>query len=113
VAMPPDVSQEEAGKRNDILVVASGEILVPGNIHWGIDFELPRNVAFACLAETILLTLEGRFENFTLGREIDPEKVVEIGEIGKKHGFKLAPIMSFGKPVSDEEIAAIRKRAGR
>ncbi len=113
VAMPPDVSQEEAGKRNDILVIASGEILVPGNIHWGIDFELPRNVAFACLAETILLTLEGRFENFTLGREIDPQKVVEIGEIGRKHGFKLAPIMSFGKPVSDEEIAAIRKRAGR
>jgi predicted amino acid dehydrogenase len=113
VAMPPDVSREEAGRRDDILVIASGEILIPGDVHWGLDLGLPKNVAFACLAETILLALEGRKESFTLGREIDPVKVREIGEIGKKHGFKLAPIMAFGEEVTDEEIAEIRKRAGR
>jgi len=114
VAMPPDVSKEEAGKRDDILVIASGEILVPGDVHWGgVQFDLPKNVAFACLAETILLALDGRNESYTLGREIDIDKVKEIGEIGKKHGFKLAPILAFGKAVPDEEIAEIRKRAGR
>jgi predicted amino acid dehydrogenase len=113
VAMPPDVSREEAGKRDDVLIIASGEILVPGEVRWGIDFGLPKNVGFACLAETILLALEGRNENFTLGREIDIARVKEIGGIGKKHGFKLAPILSFGEPVSDEEIARIRSRAGR
>jgi predicted amino acid dehydrogenase len=113
VAMPPDVSREEAGKRDDVLVIASGEILVPGDVKWGVDLGLPKNVGFACLAETVLLALEGRRDNFTLGRELDIEKVKEIGEIGKKHGFKLAPIMSFGKAVSDEEIARIRKKVGR
>ena len=29
---------------------------------------LPRGVVYACLAETIVLALEGRFENFTVGR---------------------------------------------
>jgi len=113
VAMPPDVSKEEAGKRDDVLVIASGEILVPGDVNWGWDIGLPKNIAFACLAETILCTLEGITENYTLGREIDIEKVRKIGEIGKKHGFKPAPIMSFGKPVTDEEISEIRRRAGR
>jgi predicted amino acid dehydrogenase len=113
VAMPPDVNREEAGKRDDVLVIASGEILVPGDIHWGVNLGLPKNVGFACLAETVLLALEGRNENFTLGREIDIERVKEIGEIGKKHGFKLAPIMSFGKEVTGEEIARVRRKAGR
>jgi predicted amino acid dehydrogenase len=113
VAMPPDVSREEAGKRNDVLVIASGEIEVPGDVHWGVELHLPKNVAYACLAETILLALEGRNENFTLGREIDPQKVLEIGEIGEKHGFKLTRIRSFGREVTDEEVGEIRKRAGR
>jgi predicted amino acid dehydrogenase len=39
-------------------------------------------VAYACLAETIVLALEGRFENFTVGRAIEWEKVREI----YKHG---------------------------
>jgi len=114
VAMPPDVSKEEAGKRDDILVIASGEISVPGDVHWGgVKFGLPKNVAFACLSETILLALDGRNESYTLGREIEIDKVKEIGKIGAKHGFKLAPIMAFGKIVPDEEIAEIRKKAGR
>ena len=113
VAQPPDVSREEAGKRDDILVIEAGEIIVPGDIHWGVDLGLPENVGFACLAETVLLALERRFENFTLGRELEPDKVKEIGEIGKKHGFRLTPIRSFGKEVPDDEIAKIRERAGR
>jgi predicted amino acid dehydrogenase len=113
VARPPDVSPEEAGKRNDILVIEAGEIIVPGEVHWGINFGLPKNVAYACLSETLLLALEERFESFTLGREIEPEKVKEIGRIGMKHGFKLTPISSFGKEISDDEIARIRERAGR
>ncbi|MCX6645506.1 MAG: serine carboxypeptidase [bacterium] len=113
VAMPPDVSEEEAGKRDDILVIASGEILIPGDVHWGVHLGLPKNVGFACLAETILLALEGMNENYTLGREIDIEKVKKIGEIGRKHGFKLAPVMAFNKVVSEEEIEQIKQRARR
>ncbi len=117
VAMPPDVSRGEAAKRDDILVMESGEILLPTNpgerVNFGINFDLPDNVAYACLAETILLALDGKFESFTVGREIDIERVKEIGEIGRKHGFKLCGIRSFGEILSDDEIAEIRNRAGR
>lgn len=111
VARPPDVSMEEAGKRDDILVIESGEIRCPGNPSWGVDIGLPPGIAFACLTETIILTLEQRWESYTLGREIDVAKVREIGELALKRGYELSGIYSFGQPVSDMEIARIRERA--
>jgi hypothetical protein len=54
------------------------------------NIDLPKTVARTCLAETIVLALEGRFENFTVGRAIEREKVHEIYEPGLEHGMKLA-----------------------
>ena len=53
---------------------------------------LPPNVIYACLAETIVLALEGRFEVFTIGRDTEWEKVKEIYKLGLKHGMKLSAI---------------------
>jgi hypothetical protein len=72
---------------------------------------LPKNVAYACLAETIVLALEGRFENFTVGRNIEWEKVREIYRLGRKHGMKLAAISGVKGPFSDEDIRRVRERA--
>jgi hypothetical protein len=68
-------------------------------------------VAYACLAETIVLALEGRFENFTVGRAIEWEKVREIYKMGLKHGMKLAAISGVNGPFSDEDIARVRELA--
>jgi predicted amino acid dehydrogenase len=111
VARPPDVSKEEADKRDDVLVIESGEIKMPCDVDWGMQFGLPKNIAFACLAETILLALCGRFESFTLGRELDIEKIKEIGQLALDNGFELSPPISFGKMLTNEEIYAIRDRA--
>jgi len=66
---------------------------------------------YACLAETIVLTLEGRFENFTLGRTIEWEKVHEIYKLGLKHGMRLAAISGVNGVFSDEDIARVRQLA--
>ncbi len=91
VARPLDLPAEEVARRPDVLVIESGEIQLPGKVEMK-DIGLPRNVAYACLAETIVLALEGRFENFTVGRNIEWEKVREIYRLGLKHGMKLAAI---------------------
>jgi hypothetical protein len=72
---------------------------------------LPKNVAYACLAETIVLALEGRFENFTVGRAIEWEKVREIYKLGLKHGMKLAAISGVNGPFSDDDIDRVRQLA--
>ena len=77
VARPLDLPPEEVAKRPDVLVIESGEIQLPGEVQMK-NIGLPKGVAYACLAETIVLALEGRFENFTVGRAIEWEKVREI-----------------------------------
>lgn len=110
VARPLDLPPEEVAKRPDVLVIESGEIELPGDVEMK-NIGLPKNVAYACLAETIVLALEGRFENFTVGRAIEWEKVREIYKIGLKHGMKLAAISGVNGPFSDEDIERVRELA--
>jgi hypothetical protein len=110
VARPLDLPPEEVARRPDVLVIESGEIELPGDVQMK-NIGLPKNVAYACLAETIVLALEGRFENFTVGRQIEWEKVQEIYKMGLKHGMKLAAISGANGVFSDEDIAKVRDRA--
>jgi hypothetical protein len=75
-----------------------------------IGFE-DRHVVYACLAETIVLALEGRFENFTLGRNLEWKKVHEIYKLGLKHGMQLAAVSGINGAYSDEDIARVRTLA--
>nr|MCU0278753.1 hypothetical protein [Candidatus Nanopelagicales bacterium] len=111
VARPLDLSAEDVAKRPDVLVVESGEILLPGDdIHMG-SIGLPPGVAYACLAETIVLALEGRYETFTIGRNIEWPKVKEIYRLGLKHGMKLATISGINGVYTDEDLERIRDLA--
>jgi predicted amino acid dehydrogenase len=111
VARPLDLPPEEVAKRPDVLVIESGEIHLPGDDVQMRHIGLPPGVAYACLAETIVLALEGRFENFTVGRHIEWEKVREIYQLGLKHGMKLAAISGVNGVFSDADIARVRKLA--
>lgn len=110
VARPLDLPPEEVARRPDVLVIESGEIQLPGKVRMG-NIGLPPGVAYACLAETIVLALEGRFENFTVGRNIEWEKVREIYRLGLRHGMKLAAISGVNGPFSDADIRRVRKLA--
>jgi predicted amino acid dehydrogenase len=110
VARPLDLPPEEVARRPDVLVVESGEIQLPGDVTMR-NIGLPANVAYACLAETIVLALEGRFESYTVGREIEWAKVREIYRLGLKHGMKLAAISGVNGPFSDADIAKVRELA--
>ncbi|HET7754502.1 MAG TPA: dehydrogenase [Anaeromyxobacteraceae bacterium] len=110
VARPLDLPPSEVAKRPDVLVIESGEIQLPGEVRMR-DIGLPKGVAYACLAETIVLALEGRFENYTIGRNIQWEKVKEIYKLGLKHGMRLAAISGVNGVYSDEDILRVRERA--
>ena len=108
---PLDFSPEEARKRPDVLIIESGELVLPGPYTMSCDLGLPGKTVYACLAETALLALEGRYESFTLGREIEWKKVKEIYKLCLKHGVRLADIQSHTGTVTDKEIQLIRKIA--
>lgn len=107
VARPLDLPPEEVAKRPDVLVIESGEIELPTKVRGMKSIGLPPNVIYACLAETIVLALEGRFEVFTIGRDTEWEKVKEIYKLGLKHGMKLSAISGVNGVFTDEAIAKV------
>jgi fatty aldehyde-generating acyl-ACP reductase len=113
VARPRDVSAMVAAARQDILVIDGGMVDVPGPVDFHFNFGFPPGKAYACMAETIVLALEGRFEDYTLGKKISRERVEEISVMAKKHGFRLSGFRSFERPVTEQQIEIIRQRAKR
>jgi len=94
-----------------VLVVESGEVLIPGPVNFSFDIGLPPHVSYACLAEAALLAMEERFECFTLGRDVAPARVKEIYRLYRRHGFQIAPLRTFGQLLTDELVDEKRARA--
>jgi predicted amino acid dehydrogenase len=111
VARPRDVSKRVAEVRHDVLVIEGGVVEVPGDVNFNLNFGFPPGTAYACMAETMILSLEKRYESYTLGRELTIKQVEEIAVLAKKHGFKIGGYRSFGKAVTNEEIKEIKLRA--
>jgi predicted amino acid dehydrogenase len=86
---------------------------VPGPVNFHFDFGFPAGKSYACMAETMALALEGRFESYTLGKDLTVAQVEEITSIAEKHGFRLSGFRSFEKAVSAEMVAQVRENARR
>jgi fatty aldehyde-generating acyl-ACP reductase len=104
IGVPHDVSQESAKSRPDVLVIEGGVVEAPGAPEFNFDFGYAPRLCMACMAETMALTLAGRFENFSVGRGLKYESVLEIKRLATHHGFRLASLRSFGAPLSPEDI---------
>jgi len=111
VSRPRNVSKKVAEQRQDVLVIEGGVVQVPGQVDFNFNFGFPPGMAYACMSETMILALERRYENYTLGRELSLEQVEEISRLADKHGFKLAGFRSFERALSHEEIEKIKRNA--
>jgi len=111
ITRPMIFSQKDVAKRPDVLVITGGEIELPGEAIEMKDIGLPHGVAYAGLAETIILALEGRFEDFTKGSNTEWEKVKEIYKLGLKHGMTLSFISGVDGPLSEEDILRVKTEA--
>jgi len=112
VARPRDVSVQVARERQDVLVIEGGMVEAPGpNVDFHFNFGFPPRKVFACMAETMALTMEGRYEDYSIGRELSIEKIEEIEKIATKHGFRLAGLRSFEQAVTPEAISHVLESA--
>jgi len=113
VARPRDVSRQVVERRKDVLVIEGGMVEVPGPVDFGFDFGFPPRMAYACMAEVMILALEGRCESYTLGRDVTVEQVEEIASLAAKHGFRLGGFRSFERAVTREEVELVKENALR
>lgn len=111
VARPRDVSRQVADARPDVLVIEGGMVEVPGPVDFGFNFGFPPRMAFACMAETMALALDNRYESYTLGKKVQLSQVETIDTIATNHGFKLGGFRSFEKAITATEIASIKAKS--
>ncbi|MES2962357.1 MAG: hypothetical protein V4760_00610 [Bdellovibrionota bacterium] len=109
---PLDFDLEDAMKRPDVLIIESGEVVLPGTKRqFTCDLGLPDDIVYACLGETAVLAMEGLYEPFTLGRDIEWNKVKQIYQLAVDHGVELAAIRGVSGFISDKEIELARAAA--
>ena len=111
VARPRDVSRQVVQERNDVLVIEGGMVRVPGRVSFNFDFGFPPGMAFACMAETITLALEGYNQSYTLGKDITLGQVQTMFNMATKHGFEVSGFRSFERAITNENINQIKKNA--
>ena len=115
VARPRDVSRKVSVERDDVLVIDGSIVKAPGDVNFNFDFGPPPGMCEGCVGETVILALEGRYENYTIGKNITVEKVKEMEMLADKHGFTLAGLRRHEKLITSGEIEKIKLkiRAGQ
>jgi fatty aldehyde-generating acyl-ACP reductase len=107
VARPRDVSAAVAQSRKDVFVIEGGLVSVPGDAQLGFA-GLPAGTCYACMAETMVLALEGRYESYSLGNDLSIDKVYEISELARKHGFKLAGFRGVNGAIGFDQVKSMK-----
>lgn len=79
----------KASQRQDITVIEAGLIKFPYPIALRINLGLPKDIIPASLAETMLLAFEERLVSYSLGDNINLDKLEEIANIAVRHGLEV------------------------
>jgi len=110
IAVPHDVIYK-GNLRKDVLIIDGGIMSLPQKTK--IKFKLPNlerpNYIHSCLAEAMILALEKRKENFSIGRVLALERIKEIGKLAEKHGFETREHFSFSKRIDESTYEMVKK----
>ncbi len=102
LSRPANVS-DALFRREDVLVIDGGIVEVPQRPDLGFHFGLGRGLAYACMAETMMLALESRYEHTSLGRDLQESTLDMLGALSEKHGFRLAELRARQRPLRISE----------
>lgn len=99
LSRPANVSHDIARTRHDVLVIDGGIVEAPGRALLGSRFGIPEDVSYACMAEVMMMTLDGVFRDASLGLDLASEDLELFQQLAPRHGFRLAGLRSFDKAI--------------
>jgi acetylornithine/succinyldiaminopimelate/putrescine aminotransferase/predicted amino acid dehydrogenase len=115
VSRPSNVDPAVRIGRPDVLVIEGGLIEAPGGQPLGVSFGLAPGLVYACMAETMMLALEGDVETGTVGSVIDVAAVDRFRRLAARHGFRVAQLQCGERPLDASDwsrLAGVRAAAG-
>jgi acetylornithine/succinyldiaminopimelate/putrescine aminotransferase len=113
VGVPSDVRRATPA-RDDVLVLSAGYARVPASMPRDSFFlQFYHGIVPSCLGETMVLALENRADSFSIGRDLDLDRVREIGRLAESHGFAFSEPLACGLPLSPEARSQFLKVLSR
>ncbi|MHB8156044.1 MAG: aminotransferase class III-fold pyridoxal phosphate-dependent enzyme [Desulfocucumaceae bacterium] len=103
ISKPSNVRPALRQVRPDVLVIDGGVVAVPGRPSLGWDFGFEQGLAYACMAETMMLALEHHYTDMSLGAHLSLDNMIYLRQLAVKHGFELAQLRSFDLPLSEDQ----------
>jgi acetylornithine/succinyldiaminopimelate/putrescine aminotransferase/predicted amino acid dehydrogenase len=103
LSRPPNVSRAVKEARPDVLVIDGGIVATPGKADLGFNFGFEPGLAYACMAETMILGLEQHYEDTSIGTDLTAETILHLRQVAEQHGFRLAQLRSFDRALTDAE----------
>ncbi len=100
VSRPANVCRRVAAARPDVLVIDGGVIAMSSGSILS-QFGLGEGLVYACMAETMMLTLAGHLRHTSIGTELAPETLHLLRSLADRYGFQVARLRSFGQPVEE------------
>lgn len=89
VSRPSNVSSEVVIRRPDVMVLIGGVVRLPGGSPLGFNASLPLGHAYACMAETMMLAMDQRYHDTSLGFDLQLSTIFEIEQLGKELDFQI------------------------
>jgi len=111
VSRPRDISVQTSQSRDDVLVFDGGLVSVPGAVDFGFDYGVPPQMTYGCMAETMTLTFEGVFEDYSMGKDLSIRQIKQMDRMAERHGFRLAALRSFEHKLDDAVVQRIKAKA--
>lgn len=88
VSRPSNVA-DDVHRRPDVIVLEGGVIRLPGDSVLGFNASLGAGRGYACMAETMMLAIDHRYRDMSLGFELPLEPVLEMERLAAELGFEV------------------------
>jgi predicted amino acid dehydrogenase len=110
---PRNIKEPQARemRENGSMLIDGGYVHIPG-YRCGFNFRFPPETTAACLAETLILTMEGRTSDYSLG-DAQVDKAREMLRLAKKHNITVAPPTWNNKPIESVVLDQVRRQSVR
>ncbi|HEX8742838.1 MAG TPA: aminotransferase class III-fold pyridoxal phosphate-dependent enzyme [Thermoleophilaceae bacterium] len=92
VAQPANVAAAVIDARPDVLLFQGGIVEMPLGRGLGVDYGLADGLAYACMAETMVIALESDHRLTSVGEDLDEQSIRTLQRVARRHGFQLAPV---------------------
>ncbi|MBV8518388.1 MAG: aminotransferase class III-fold pyridoxal phosphate-dependent enzyme [Acidobacteria bacterium] len=89
VSRPSNVGAHVRARRPDVLVLDGGVVRLPGSSQLGFNAGIGKTNAYACMAETMMLALEQRYRDASLGFDLSLDNVLEMERLAEATGFRV------------------------